>query len=118
MTTLCKHVSFHESVFPMTFGVSQSYREGPFIEHQHLFHRVPPCLMTDIQADTYLSVLLTVQVIVGIGHHQLLQTKRSFPIAEGEDKENSKQIDTAVVVSSFSLLNCEAQHPCTINLQV
>lgn len=37
--------------------------------------------MTDIQAGTYLSVLLTVQVIVRIGHHQLLQTKRSFSIA-------------------------------------
>lgn len=38
-------------------------------------------LMTDKQAGTYLSVLLTVQVIVRIGHHQLLQTKRSFSIA-------------------------------------
>lgn len=37
--------------------------------------------MTDIQAGTYLSVLLTVQVIVRIGHHQLLQTKRGFSIA-------------------------------------
>lgn len=36
----------------------------------------------------------------------------------GNDKENSKPIDTAVDVSSFSLLNCEAQHLCPINLQV
>lgn len=36
----------------------------------------------------------------------------------GNDKKNSKPIDTAVLVSSFSLLNCEAQHPCLINLQV
>lgn len=37
--------------------------------------------MTDIQVGTYLSVLLTVQVIVRIGHHQLLQTKCGFSIA-------------------------------------
>lgn len=36
----------------------------------------------------------------------------------GNDKENSKAIDTAVDVSSSSLLNCEAQRLCPINLQV
>jgi len=51
---------------------------------------------------TYLSVLLTVQVIVRVGHHQLLQTKRGFSVAaETTKRKNEAPVDT--VVSSFSI---------------
>lgn len=72
--------------------------------------------MTDIQAGTYLGVLLTVQVIVRVGHHQLLQTKRGFSIAVESTRRTGGAIDTAVHVSSSSLLNCEAQHLRPINV--
>lgn len=48
--------------------------------------------MMDIQAGTYLSVLLTVQVIVRIGHHQLLQTKRGFSIAVEMTRKTVSQL--------------------------
>lgn len=36
----------------------------------------------------------------------------------GYDKENSKLIDIAVHMSSYTLLNCEAQPLCSINLWI
>lgn len=48
--------------------------------------------MTDIQVDTYLSVLLTVQVIVRIGHHQLLQAKGCFSIAAEMTRKTVSQL--------------------------
>lgn len=49
---------------------------------------------------TYLCILLTVQVIVRIGHHQLLQTKSSFPIAI-EMTNKGSVTDTALNMPSF-----------------
>lgn len=59
----------------------------------HLNRLLPPSSMTDTPADTtYLSVLLTVQVIVGVGHHQLLQAKRCFSIAVETTRQTVSQL--------------------------
>lgn len=65
----------------------------------------------------YLCILLTVQVIVRIGHHQLFQAKCCFSIAVERNKKNSQPTKSAKDVSYFCLNNCEAQDAsCLINL--
>lgn len=65
----------------------------------------------------YLCILLTVQVIVRIGHHQLFQAKCCFSIAVETNKKNSQLTNTAKDVSYFCLNNYEAQDAlCLIHL--
>lgn len=54
---------------------------------------------------TYFSVLLTVQVIVRIGHHQLLQTKRCFSITR---EMTTKMVSWLTELSMCQILVSEA----------
>lgn len=83
MATLCKHISFHGPIFPMTLSACRclSVLQRDTIHKELKFIPQFAPMLDDGHPGTYLSVLLTVQVIVRIGHHQLLQTKRCFSIA-------------------------------------
>lgn len=73
----------------MCVADSLCYREAPFRELTFIPRLAS---MLDDGRPTYLSVLLTVQVIVRIGHHQLLQTKRSFSIAVEMTRETVRRL--------------------------
>lgn len=121
MTILCKHFSFHEPIFPMTLSVGRclSVSERGTIHRALTFIPQLSPMLDDGHPGKYLPqrTAHSTSDCEGCSSSAPPDKTQLFHSC-GSHKQNSESIDIAVDVSSFSLLNCEVQVPCPINLQV